>query len=282
MSIGSGPCGRLLFLFFFCFLYCPTSHFLPSSFFFLTATLYPLFLFIQYYLVRQDYWDHDWLDYWDFESPWHFDGGGLDDPMPFTHPDNWWDFRMVDPSTGERWYPSPRDVLSYESEYMQVQYQNDFLSTLIPDYEPNPNLFQQASGRVRTRCRDRGWNEWWRRDRTRERKRGLMADTAEHFNEEDSPESPASSSEQKTTSELVENDLTVSFENQWEGVYPQQQQQEDNIHLAVPESCRLKNNFTKQSDQEKCKCIFLLLAFVVHCWDWASGSLQIYYFLSDI
>ena len=244
------------------------SSFIPSSH--LILPLYPLSVFIQYFLHRQDYWDHDWLDYWDFESPWHFDGGGLDDPMPFTHPDNWWDFRMVDPSTGERWYPSPRDVLSYESEYMQVQYQNDFLSTLIPDYEPNPNLFQQASGRVRTRCRDRGWNEWWRRERTRERERerGLTTDTAENVNEEDSPESPASSSEQQTTTKLVENDLTVSFENQWDGVYHQQQQpqQEDHIHLAVPESCRLKNNFTKQSDQEKCKFIFLLFTFVVHCW----------------
>mmetsp|Transcript_10651 Transcript_10651/g.25408 ORF Transcript_10651/g.25408 Transcript_10651/m.25408 type:complete len:531 (+) Transcript_10651:501-2093(+) len=199
----------------------------------------------------QDYWDHDWLDYWDFESPWHFDGGGLDNPMPFTHPDNWWDFRMVDSSTGERWYPSPRDVLSYESEYMQVQYQNDFLSTLIPDYEPNPNLFQQASSRVRTRCRDRGWNEWWRRDRSRQRERRLTTDTAENINEEESPESTASSSKQQTTSTLVANDLSVSFEQQWNGKYQEQQQQEDHIHLAVPQSCRLKNNFTKQFDQEK-------------------------------
>jgi hypothetical protein len=196
----------------------------------------------------------------EYESPWHYSGSGLDEPMPFSHPDLWWDFRMVDQSTGERWYPSPREVMSYESPYMSVRYQNDFLSTLIPDYEPNPNIVQLASDRVRTKCRDRGWNEWWRRDRSRERERDLSTEIRDDDNDNDDDEeeeqTTSPSSPQKEQSQFVENDLTVSFKDQFDVYDQQQKQQNTEIELAVPETCRLKNQFSKQSDQEKCKLLF--------------------------
>lgn len=193
----------------------------------------------------QDYWDHDWLDPDEYVSPWHYEGRGLDDPMPFSNSDIWWDFRMVD-EDGNRWYPSPREVLSNEGPYMSVRYQNDYLSTLLPGYEPNPNLFQSARGNVRVKCRDRGWSEWWRT------RRGLVGgnnQTEEVYNsmEADSKNTELNEEDKR----FAEEPLGANFKHVVS--IEQHDRHEAEIKLAVPENCRLGNKFSRQSDQDKCK-----------------------------
>lgn len=106
----------------------------------------------------QDYWDHDDLDKDDFVGPFHYDIDGLDDVMPFNVNGVSWDFQM-ELSSGSWGIPTVRDVLSNDSYGMSVRYQNDYLASLMPDYEPNPRLFQEAPNDVDIRC-DR---DTWRR-----------------------------------------------------------------------------------------------------------------------
>lgn len=192
----------------------------------------------------QDYWDQDWYDPEEYESPWHYEGRGMDDRMPFSNPEVWWDFRMVD-EEGNRWYPSPREVMSNEGPYMSVRYQNDFLSTLLPGYEPNPNLFQPAKGRVRVTCRDRGWNDWWSRTRdlTSEGSKSRNQTRSEDFEEE--------IQSKRENDVLLQRGFLQGDESQEFMAQEQSQQKEEEIKLAIPEHCQLKNKFSRQSDQDK-------------------------------
>ncbi len=108
----------------------------------------------------QDYSDHDTLDLDEYSSPWHYDSErGLDQRMSYWQAERLtsWDFRMQYGGETEPDYPTVRDVMSNESPLMSVRYQNSYLNTLMPDYEPNPNLFQTATDTVPVKC-DR--DEW--------------------------------------------------------------------------------------------------------------------------
>ena len=107
----------------------------------------------------QDYWDHDTVDVNEYSSPWHFDSErGLDQRLPYWQAERLssWDFRMQYLDS-EPDYPTVRDVMSNESPLMSVRYQNSYLNTLMPDYEPNSRLFQTASDTVPVKCDRDDW-----------------------------------------------------------------------------------------------------------------------------
>lgn len=107
----------------------------------------------------QDYWDHDECNHDDYWDPWHYEGDLLDERLPFRASDVSWDFRM-EYTDGSLDFPTPRDVLSNDGPNFRVKYQNDYLASLVPGYEPNPRLFQVADDDVDIQC-DR--NEWRRK-----------------------------------------------------------------------------------------------------------------------
>ena len=118
----------------------------------------------------QDYWDHDTCSVDEYSAPWHFDSNwALDRRLPFQAAERLasWNFRMTY-EDGERAYPTVRDVMNNDGENLSVRYQNSYLNRLMPDYEPNPRLFQTASGSVPVKCNRDEW-EWSRRTRNLER-----------------------------------------------------------------------------------------------------------------
>lgn len=116
-----------------------------------------------------DYWDHDECAVEDYSAPWHFDSiRTMDERLPFQSDRNGrissWDFRMWYNDGRRPEFPTVRDVLYNDSPNMSVRYQNSYLNTLIPGYEPNPRLFQTANDFVPVKC-DRDEWEWMRRNR---------------------------------------------------------------------------------------------------------------------
>jgi len=117
----------------------------------------------------QDYWDHDTCDVENYFAPWHFDSDwALDRALPFQQAERVtsWDFRMVH-EDGRVAYPTVREVMNNDGPTLSVRYQNSYLNTLMPDYEPNPRLFQPATDSVPVKCNRDQW-EWMRRKRNLE------------------------------------------------------------------------------------------------------------------
>mmetsp|Transcript_25494 Transcript_25494/g.59729 ORF Transcript_25494/g.59729 Transcript_25494/m.59729 type:complete len:559 (-) Transcript_25494:133-1809(-) len=117
----------------------------------------------------QDYWDHDTCSTDEYMAPWHYDSEwGLNRRLPFLAAERLssWDFRMPytdsDPA-----YPTVRDVMNNDGPVMSVRYQNSYLNSLMPDYEPNPRLFQAATDTVPIKCNRDAW-EWSRKRRNLE------------------------------------------------------------------------------------------------------------------
>jgi Common central domain of tyrosinase len=128
----------------------------------------------RFYTLWQNFHGHDELfdDPWSFEVPQHYEGDLLDEPMAFGYdPDDdddaveqsnmepMWDFTLSfeveetdddTTTTTVRRYPTPREVmaLTTPSSIIQVTYRNDYLSTLLPQFSPNPLLFQTAIGDI--------------------------------------------------------------------------------------------------------------------------------------
>jgi Common central domain of tyrosinase len=107
----------------------------------------------------QDYQDQDQLEYEDFEVPWHYEGDLLDEPQPFGLDEISWDFRMEweEEDTAEEWsikraYPTPRDLLPNRQPHVSVRYVNDYLPSIMSDFDPNPQWFQVAKDNVEIRC----------------------------------------------------------------------------------------------------------------------------------
>jgi len=120
----------------------------------------------------QDYWDHDTCSVDEYYAPWHFDSDwALDRRLPFRAIERMtsWDFRMTY-EDGRQAYPTVRDVMNNDGDVLSVRYQNSYLNRLMPDYEPNPRLFQTATGSVPVVC-DRDEWEWSRRQRDLEREK---------------------------------------------------------------------------------------------------------------
>jgi hypothetical protein len=94
----------------------------------------------------QDYVDHDLDDPSEFRTPFHYEGRGIDRPMPFPSlSDVGWDFRLG----GD--FPTPRDVISNDDN-IQVRYIDDQLARTLR-YTPNPRWFEQApSGDMGNSC----------------------------------------------------------------------------------------------------------------------------------
>jgi hypothetical protein len=114
----------------------------------------------------QDYWDHDTCSVDEYSAPWHFDSeGGLDRRLPYQPSERLssWDFRMPYLDS-EPDYPTVRDVMNNDGPVMSVRYQNSYLNSLMPDYEPNPRLFQTATDTVPIKCNRDEW-EWMRKRR---------------------------------------------------------------------------------------------------------------------
>ena len=86
----------------------------------------------------QDYVDHDRIDPSDFQAPVHYEGRGIDRPMPYPSTrDVNWDFRLG----GD--FPTPRDMLSNDDN-IRVRYIDDQLARTLR-YTPNPRWFEAAS-----------------------------------------------------------------------------------------------------------------------------------------
>ena len=129
----------------------------------------------------QDYWDHDTCSVDEYTAPWHYDSDwALDEQLSYVRSARLssWDFRMhyldSDPA-----FPTVRDVMNNDGPIMSVRYQNSYLNTLMPDYEPNPRLFQAANNAVPIRC-DRDEWEWIRKRRNLERGRKQEEVDKEH------------------------------------------------------------------------------------------------------
>ena len=114
----------------------------------------------------QDYWDHDTCSTDEYMAPWHYDSNwGLNRQLPFERAERLssWDFRMSYPDSNPA-YPTVRDVMNNDGPVMSVRYQNSYLNSLMPDYEPNPRLFQAATDTVPIKCNRDAW-EWGRKRR---------------------------------------------------------------------------------------------------------------------
>ena len=109
----------------------------------------------------QDYWDHDTVDPAEYTSPWHFDSDrGLDETLPYSQAERItsWDFRMQHQDRDPE-YPTVRDVMNNDGDVISVRYQNSYLNSLMPDYEPNPRWFQPARDTVPVKCNRDSWEE---------------------------------------------------------------------------------------------------------------------------
>ncbi len=107
----------------------------------------------------QDYWDHDTIHPDNYTAPFHYDSSwGLDQRLPYepSRRISDWDFRMHYPGA-EPDFPTVRDVLSNDGPVLSVRYQNSYLNALMPDYEPNPRLFQPARDSVPVKCDRDAW-----------------------------------------------------------------------------------------------------------------------------
>ena len=82
----------------------------------------------------QDYYDHDQLDISLYNTPEHYEGSLLDEPMRFSRN------RMFVMENGNS--PTPRDVLS-NNDVVNVLYKNDQLARRL-SYDPNPNWIESA------------------------------------------------------------------------------------------------------------------------------------------
>mmetsp|Transcript_48015 Transcript_48015/g.99405 ORF Transcript_48015/g.99405 Transcript_48015/m.99405 type:complete len:575 (+) Transcript_48015:62-1786(+) len=121
----------------------------------------------------QDYWDHDTCPVNEYTAPWHYDSvWGLDRVLPYQPSVRLssWDFRMVySEDDREPAFPTVRDVMNNDGPNMSVRYQNSYLTALMPDYEPNPRLFQAATDSVPVKCNRNRWeNSRKRRELERE------------------------------------------------------------------------------------------------------------------
>ncbi len=128
----------------------------------------------------QDYWDHDLIDVANYTAPWHYDSvWGLDERLPYRPSMRLssWDFRMEYPDS-EPEFPTVRDVMNNDGPLMSVRYQNSYLNSLMPDYEPNPRLFTAATDSVPVRC-DRDEWEWARKRRILEEQEKQETDSEE-------------------------------------------------------------------------------------------------------
>lgn len=83
----------------------------------------------------QDYHDHDEINISRYDTPIHYEGSLLDEPMRFD------DHRMFRMRNGD--YPAPRDVLSND-DIVNVLYKNDQLGRSLR-YDPNPDWIEPAS-----------------------------------------------------------------------------------------------------------------------------------------
>mmetsp|Transcript_24347 Transcript_24347/g.45351 ORF Transcript_24347/g.45351 Transcript_24347/m.45351 type:complete len:285 (+) Transcript_24347:716-1570(+) len=123
----------------------------------------------------QDFWDHDELSQEEFFVPVHYEGDLLDEPLPFELPGVEWDFRMVR-SDGTKEFPTPREVMNMDGPILSVRYQSDYMASIMPDYEPNPRLFEVAEATMNpdfVRCDRDSYNasnqhQSQRRERSRE------------------------------------------------------------------------------------------------------------------
>ena len=128
----------------------------------------------------QDYWDHDLIDVANYTAPWHYDSvWGLDERLPYRPSMRLssWDFRMEYPDS-EPDFPTVRDVMNNDGPLLSVRYQNSYLNSLMPDYEPNPRLFTPVTDSVPVRC-DRDEWEWTRKRRNLEEQQKEETDSEE-------------------------------------------------------------------------------------------------------
>jgi len=185
----------------------------------------------------QDYWDHDTCDVEEYYAPWHYDSEwGLNRRLPYQQAARMssWDFRMSHLDS-EPAYPTVREVMNNDGPVLSVRYQNSYLNSLMPDYEPNPRLFETATDTVPIKCNRDEW-EWMRKRRDLE------------------PEQKQKEAEEHNTkiaAPIAANDITAL-----ERIYPQffqsslrgddAQEIEDNVefHFRAPGGGRLKNSLT--------------------------------------
>jgi hypothetical protein len=181
----------------------------------------------------QDYWDHDDCRSNDFEVPWHYDGNRLDDRLPFGSGDTSWDFRMQY-EDGSLAYPTARDVLSNDNPNFHVKYQNDFLASLLPGYEPNPRLFQVAEDTVDIQC-DR--DEWWKKSR---KLLDLLDDDNNNDNSDRNIPDGSTSPEENRSVEF-----SYAKKSSMKGLVNSTNKQE------YPTTCQQRNFFTRQEDRDE-------------------------------
>jgi hypothetical protein len=170
----------------------------------------------------QDYWDHDLEDPEDMIPPWHYEGGDIDDRLPFETPGVSWDFRMSY-EDGSRDFPTPRDLLSNDSPYMSVRYMNDHLASLL-DYEANPRIIVPATDDVDVKCDRDGWRR--------------------KLNEGMDPED-------------VDESLLLPFRNSLRGDV----EESNFLTEDAPRACQQKTHFTLQEDREEWERLCLELPF---------------------
>ncbi|KAL3901443.1 MAG: hypothetical protein SGARI_006070 [Bacillariaceae sp.] len=170
----------------------------------------------QIWTMWQDYWDHDELDKEDLRDPFHYDGN-LDRIMSYGNPADRvsWDFRME--YEGGRWgYPTVREVLSNDSDLMSVRYMNDRLASMIPGYQPNRRLIEEAERDVGVQCN----RDWWRRLKN------------------------GDADEEELLGPIEENTLRGQLNTEHDFL---QTTQDANI----PASCQQQNSFTLQEDRDE-------------------------------
>lgn len=188
----------------------------------------------------QDYWDHDRVDASSMRSPFHYGGDLLDVPMRFDMDGiDSWDFRMEDES-GNRFFPTPRDVMNIAQPHLSIRYQNDYLASVLPDYEPNPEWFQAAETDVRDRC-DRSWSS------SRNRRLHLPASMEEETDlGKDSDLGGDTQPHETTHNAFARGDASET------GTYTNIfQQYQTRANADLPIGCRQTNQFSRLEDQEK-------------------------------
>ncbi len=168
----------------------------------------------------QDYWDHDTIHPDNYTRPFHYDSDwGLDERLPYepSRRVSDWDFMMHYPDA-EADYPTVRDVMRNDGPVLSVRYQNSYLNTLMPDYEPNPKWFQVATDTVPVKC-DR--DEW----EARRKKRNLEYE-----------QKSKGANEEGTSSAKP---ITEFFRSSLRG--PDAQEIEDNLDVLFRSPNKLKN-----------------------------------------
>ena len=211
----------------------------------------------------QDYWDHDTMDVADYSQPWHFDSNwGLDQPLAYRPSERLssWDFRMQYRDK-EPAFPTVRDVMSNDSPLMSVRYQNSYLNTLMPNYEPNPRLFQTASDAVPVKCDRNAW-EWNRnRNRNLNQEQKQEAETETEIEDNNTIVLTASSTKTNTDTETFRSSLrgndAQEIEDNLESFFrapnsgSSSTSASDSIEVVANEYCGRPPVFTLQEDRDE-------------------------------